>query len=63
MSTIKKVVNYLKGVKAELRKVRWSKKEEIVKDFAAVVIIVFILLGFFIISDALIVNMKDWLFK
>ncbi len=60
---IKKLVNYFKGVKSELKKVRWSTKSELVRDFGAVVITLFLLVGFFVLSDLLIVNVKELLFK
>jgi len=60
---IKKLVNYFKGVKSELKKVRWSTKSEVVRDFGAVVITLFLLVGFFVLSDLLIVNVKELLFK
>ncbi|MFP3726436.1 preprotein translocase subunit SecE [Priestia filamentosa] len=61
--TIKKLVNYFKGVKSELKRVRWSTKQEVAKDFAAVVITLLLLVGFFVVSDLLIVNVKELLFK
>lgn len=60
---IKKLVNYFKGVKSELKKVRWSTKSELVRDFGAVVITLILLVGFFVLSDLLIVNVKELLFK
>lgn len=60
---INKLVNYFKGVKSELKRVRWSKRDEVAKDFAAVLITLFLLVGFFVLSDLLIVNVKELLFK
>ncbi|MCU7667142.1 preprotein translocase subunit SecE [Bacillus thuringiensis] len=57
-----KMVNYFKGVKSELSRVRWSKKNEVAKDFAAVLITILLLVGFFVLSDFLIVNIKELLF-
>lgn len=60
--TMNKMVNYFKGVKSELSRVRWSKKNEVAKDFAAVLITILLLVGFFVLSDFLIVNIKELLF-
>ncbi|GAB6440633.1 MULTISPECIES: preprotein translocase subunit SecE [Bacillus cereus group] len=57
-----KMVNYFKGVKSELKRVRWSKRNEVAKDFVAVVVTILLLVGFFALSDFLIVNIKELLF-
>ena len=63
MNIIAKPVNFLKEVKAELGKVAWSTREELLAS-TIVVIVVTVILGVFIgIIDAVLSKLLTILFK
>ena len=52
---------YFAGVKKEMKKVRWAKGGEVLKNSLAVVIFVLIFIGFFELVYVLAGLLKEWL--
>lgn len=48
---MKKILKFLKGVKNEMTKVRWSTKKELVKYSIATLTVIVVLMAFFTLTD------------
>ena len=55
---MKKILDFLKDVKSELKKVKWATKKELVSYSIATITFVIIFAIFFMLSDVLIASLK-----
>ena len=56
---MEKVMNFFAGVKKEMGRVRWPKKDEMIKYSIAVVVCIIIFAAFFVCSDLLLAAVRS----
>ena len=56
---MEKVMNFFAGVKKEMGRVRWPKKDEMIKYSIAVVVCIIIFAVFFVCSDLLLAAVRS----
>ncbi len=57
---MKKVLNFLKEVKKEMKKVRWPNKKEMFSYSIATISFVLIFALFFVLTDIILATLKTW---
>lgn len=57
---MKKVFNFLKEVKKEMKKVRWPNKKEMFSYSIATISFVLIFALFFVLTDIILATLKTW---
>lgn len=55
---MKKIASFLVGVKKEMSRVRWAKKDEMIKYSIAILVCVLIFSTFFVASDVIIAGIR-----
>ncbi|MDD4547772.1 MAG: preprotein translocase subunit SecE [Bacilli bacterium] len=57
---MKKIMNFFKEVKKEMKKVRWPNKKEMVTYSVATISFVIVFALFFVLTDIVLAMIKTW---